>query len=118
MPLHSLSNFEIHKYQNKHKLKGIYSRNNSPKIKDWAYVLNLDEYKSIGTHWITIYVNDDNVTYFGRFLEHIPKDTKKFIGNKNITTNIYRIQAFYRQILNKWRWKNSIALKVQKFLKH
>ena len=42
-----------------------------------------------------MYVNDNNVTYFGSFgVEHIPKETKKFIGNKNITTNIYRIQAY------------------------
>ena len=27
-------------------------------------------------------------------VEHIPKETKKFIGNKNIITNIHRIQAY------------------------
>ena len=33
--------------------------------------------------------------YFDSFgLEHITKETKKFIGYINITTNIYRIQAF------------------------
>ena len=32
-------------------------------------------------------------TYFESFgVEHIPKEIKKFVGNKNITTNIYRIQ--------------------------
>ena len=56
-------------------------------------MINLDEYKSIGTHWIALCVNDNNVTYFDSFgVEHIPKETEKFIGNKNIT-NIYRIQA-------------------------
>ena len=40
-------------------------------------------------------VNNNNVIYFGSFgAEHIPKENKKFIGNKNITTNIYRIQAY------------------------
>ena len=34
------------------KFNGVYSRNELPKIKDRAYVTNLDEYKSIGTHWI------------------------------------------------------------------
>ena len=34
----------------KPKFNGVYSRNNLPKIKDGAYVINLDEYKSIGTH--------------------------------------------------------------------
>ena len=37
----------------------------------------------------------ENVTYFDSFgVEHVPKEIRKFIGNKNIITNIYRIQAF------------------------
>ena len=61
-----------------------------------AYVINLDEYKSIGTPWIAFYVNDDSVTYFDSFgVEHNPKEIKKFIGHINITTNIFRIQVFY-----------------------
>ena len=44
-------------------------------IKDGAYIINLDEYESIGTHWISLYVNDNNVTYFDNFgVEHIPKE--------------------------------------------
>ena len=44
----------------------------------------LNEYESIGTHWIALYVNDNNVTYFDSFgVEQIPKEIKKFIGNKN-----------------------------------
>ena len=39
-------------------------RNNSFKVKDVAYVINLCEYKSIESLWITRYVNGDNVTYF------------------------------------------------------
>ena len=51
MPSHPLTNFEIQKYyQNEPKFNGVYSRNNLPKIKDGAYVINLDEFKSIGTH--------------------------------------------------------------------
>ena len=43
--------------------------------KIWDYVINLDEYKSIGTHWIALHVNGDNVTYSGSFgVEHIPKE--------------------------------------------
>ena len=54
-----------------------------------------DEYESIGTHWIVLYVNDNNLTYFDTFgVEHIPKEIKKNIGHENITTNIYRIQAY------------------------
>ena len=56
------------------------------------YVINLDEYKSRGTVWITLYVNDDNVAYFDNFgVEHNIKEFKKFIGNKNIKRSIYRI---------------------------
>ena len=93
---HPLTNVEIQKYyQNELKLDGVYSRNNLPKIKDGAYVINLDEYKSIGTHWIALYVNAENVTYFDSFgVEHIPKEIKKLIWNKNIITNVYRIQVY------------------------
>ena len=96
MPPHPLTNFQIQKYyQKKPKFNGVYSLHNLPKTKDEAHVINLDEYKSIGSHWIALYVNDNNVTYFNSFgVEHVPKEIKKFIGNKNIITNIYRIQAY------------------------
>ena len=95
MPPHPLTNFDIQKYyQNKPKLNGLYSKNNSSKIKNGAYIINLDEYKSIGTYWIASYVNIEYVTYFDSFgVEHILKEIKKFIANKNTVTNIYRTQA-------------------------
>ena len=76
MSPHSLNKFEIQKYyQNEPKFNGIYSRNNLPKIKDKVYVINLDEFKSIGTHWIALCVNGNNVIYFDSFgVEHIPKE--------------------------------------------
>ena len=91
-----LTNFEIQKYyQNEPKFNGVYSRNKLTKIKDVAYVIHLDEYKSIRTHWIDLYVNAENVTHFNSFgIEHIPKEIKKLIVNKNIITNIYKIQAY------------------------
>ena len=53
MPSHPLTNFEIQKYyQNEPKFNCVYSRNDLFKIKDGAYIINLDEYESIGTHWI------------------------------------------------------------------
>ena len=72
MPSHSLTNFQKQKYyQNEAKFNGVYSRNSLPKIKDGSYVINLDEYESIGSHWIALYVNDNNVTYFSSFgVEH------------------------------------------------
>ena len=66
MPPHPLTNFEIQKYyQNESKFNGVYSRNNLSTIKGGAYIINLDDYESVGTHWTLLYVNDDDVTYFG-----------------------------------------------------
>ena len=92
-----LTNFEIQAYyQNEPRFIGVYSRDNLPdKIKDGAYVINLDEHYDIGTNWIALYVNNKTVTYFNSFgIEHIPKELQKFIGNKNIINNIYRIQNY------------------------
>ena len=97
MPPHPLTNFEIQKYyQNEPRFNGVYSRDNLPKIKDGAYVINLDEYSDIGTHWVALYVDGANdVTYFDSFgVEHIPKEIRTFIVNKTIKTNIFRIQAY------------------------
>ena len=92
---HPLTNFEIQKYyQNEPRFNGVYSRDNLPKIKDRAYVINLNEYSDIGTHWVALYVHSNDFTYFDSFgVEHIPKEIT-FINNKNIKTNIFRIQAY------------------------
>ena len=96
-PLHPLTNFEIQEYyQNEPRFNTVFSRDNLPNsIKNGAYVINLDEYRDIGTHWVALYVNNKTIMYFDSFgVEHIPKEIIKFIGNnKKITTNIYRIQA-------------------------
>ena len=83
-------------YENNAKLNGVYSRDNLPnKIKDGVYLINLDEYSDIGTHWVDLWVNNNNVTYFDSFgVELIPKEIIKFIENRNIKTNIFRIQAY------------------------
>ena len=95
MPPH-LTNFDIQKYcKNEPRFNGVYSRDNLPKIKDGTYVISLDEYCDIGTHWVALYVSNNDVTYFDSFgVENIPKEIKAFIANKNITTNIFRIQAY------------------------
>ena len=60
-----------------------------------SYVINLDEYSDIGTHWIGLYALNDNVTYFDSFgVEHIPKEIKKIIDKSTIVTNTFRIQAY------------------------
>ena len=71
-------------------------RDNLPnKIKDGTYVTNLDEYSDIGTHWILLYVKNNDITCFDSFgVVHIPKEIIKLIGRKNVIVNIFRIQAF------------------------
>ena len=78
------------------EVNGVYSRDNLPdKIKDGAYVVSLDDYLDIGTHWIALYVNNKTVTYFDYFgIEHIPKEIKNFTNNKNIIVNTYRVQDY------------------------
>ena len=64
---HPLTNFEIQMYyQNEPRFNGVYPRDNlNDKIKDGAYIINLDEYSDIGTHWIALYVNTKTVTFWG-----------------------------------------------------
>ena len=94
---HPLTNFEIEDYyKNEPRFNGVCSRDNLPKkINNEAYVINLDEYADTGTHWIPLYSKNNEVTYFDYFgVEYIPKKVKKFIGQKDIKTNIFRIQAY------------------------
>ena len=77
-----LTNFEIQKYYKNEPKFNVYSRDNLPKIKDGAYVINVDEYSDIGTHWVALYVQNNNVIYFDFFgVEYIPKEIKAFINN-------------------------------------
>ena len=96
MPFHPLTNIKINGYYiNEPRFNGVYSRNNLPKkIKKGAYVINLDEYKNTGTHWIALSVKTNEAIYFDSFgIEHIPNEIDKFIGNKNIKSNIFRLQS-------------------------
>ena len=93
---HTLTNIEKQKfYQNEPRFNGVYSGDNLPKkIKDLAYVINLEEYADVGTHWIGFSALNIEIIYFDSFaVEHVPKEIEKVIGNKNIKTNIFRIQA-------------------------
>ena len=96
MTSHPLTMFEIQKcHRNEPRFNEIYSKNDLPKKKDGAYIINLDYYKSIETLWIALYMSGDNMTYFDSFeVEHILKEIKELIGNKNITKNIFRKQVF------------------------
>ena len=67
------------------------------KIRDGAYIINLDEYANVGTHWIALFCKKNEIIYFDSFgVEYIPEEIKEFIkefpGNKNIKTNIFRVQ--------------------------
>ena len=61
IPPHPLTNFEIQKYENEPRFNGVFSRKNLPefnfikKIKDGAYIINLDEYANVGAHWIALF---------------------------------------------------------------
>ena len=80
--------------RNEPRFNGAFSRGNLPnRIKDGAYVINLDEYEDTGTHWIALICTEIEVTYFDSFgVEHVPIEIEKFIEHKNIKTNIFRIQ--------------------------
>ena len=54
------------------------------KIKDRAFIINLDEYSDIGFHWLAFHVQNNDVTYFDSFgVEHIPKEIRTCIDNKH-----------------------------------
>ena len=92
---HPLTNFDIQiYYKTEPRFNGVFPRNNLPKkIKDGAYVINLDEYADVSTHWIVLFCKKNEIVYFDSFgVEHIPEEIKEFIGYKNIKTNIFRAQ--------------------------
>ena len=97
MPAHPLRNFEIQEYcKNEPRFNGVYSRDNLPKTRknETACIVNLDNYKNTGIHWIALYVKDNEITYLDYFgVEHVPKEIKELIGHKNIKRNLFRIQA-------------------------
>ena len=72
-----MTNFEIQKYyENEPRFNGVFPRDNLlKKTKDGAYVINLDEHKDTGTHWIALFCIRNEVIYFDSFgVEHIPKE--------------------------------------------
>ena len=88
---HILTNFEIQiYYQSEPKFNGVNPRNNLSKIKDEAIIItiiiiNLDEYESIGTHWIAVYANAENLTYFDSFgVEYIQKKLENWLETKTL----------------------------------
>ena len=73
---HPLTNFEIQKYyKNEPRFNGVFLRNNIPKkLKYGAYVINLDEYADVSTHWIALFCKRNEIVYFNSFgVEHLPE---------------------------------------------
>ena len=60
---------------------------------DGAYVISIDEYADVGTHWIALFCRRCEIVYFNFHVEHVPEEIKEFIRNKNIKANIFRVQA-------------------------
>ena len=88
--------FEIEMYcQNEPRFNGVFSRYKLPrKKKNGTYVINLDEYPDVGTRWIILFCFRNEIVYLDSFgVEHVPKEIKKLVGNKNIKANIFRVQA-------------------------
>ena len=82
---HLLTNFEMQKYyQNEPRFNRVFSRDNlANKIKDGYYVINLNEYEDVDTHWIALFCRKNEIVYFDSFgVEHVPKEIEKFIGHK------------------------------------
>ena len=91
-----LSNFEIQKYYRMEpRFNSVSSKNNLPnKIKDGAYIKNLDEYADLGTHWIALFCKRIEIVYFDSFsVEHVPEEIKESVENKNVKANIFWVQA-------------------------
>ena len=62
-------------------------KHSSTETKDGAYVINVDEYSDIGTHWVALQVHNNHVTYFDSIgVEHIPKELKTFINRRLSST--------------------------------
>ena len=92
--LHPLNNKKITNFFNYEPIfNGVFARNNLPRIKDWAYLINLDDKKCKGTHWVSLFIDRNTVVYFAYFqIEHIPQEVFSKIRDKSITRNIFRIQ--------------------------
>ena len=84
-------------FKNVKGFNGVFSRNNLSKSKNGA--INLDHSENTGTHRIVIFMKNNEffefpeVIYFDSFgVEYIPKEIMEKKGNKNIESNIFRIQ--------------------------
>ena len=65
MPTYRLTNFEIRRYyQSEPRFNGVYSYSRyilPTKIKDGAYITNIDEHAELVTHWSALYCKYDEI---------------------------------------------------------
>ena len=72
----------------------FFSGDSSTKIKDVAYVINLDNKQSKRTHWVSLFIERNTATYFDSFEnQYIPQQLFRKIKDKSITHNIFRTQS-------------------------
>ena len=89
VPVHYLSNIEITKYFNHEpRFNGVFSRHNFPRIKDEAYIINLNYKKTNGTHWVSLFIEKITAAFSDSFGIKALSKAK----DKSITHNIFRIQ--------------------------
>ena len=75
-----------------------FSRNNLPRTKDWAYVINLNDKNSKEKHWVSLLIDINLAVYlltiyfYTFWIEYISEEVLKKIKDKSITHNILRIQ--------------------------
>ena len=54
---------------------------------------NLDDEKSKGTHWVSLFIDRNLAVYFDSFgIEYIPQEALNRIRDKSITHNIFKTQ--------------------------
>ena len=92
--LHPLSNIEITNYFNyEPRFNGVFSRSSLLRIKDGAYVVNLDDKNIKGAHWVSLFIDRNLAVCFDSFgIEYTPYEVFNKIKDKSITHNIIRIQ--------------------------
>ena len=60
-------------------------------MKDGAYVMNLDDENSKGTHWVSLFTDKNLAIYFDCFgIEYIPQEVLNKIRDISVTHNIFR----------------------------
>ena len=72
------------------KFKGVFSRNNLPRIKDGPYSINLDDKRSKETQWASLFIDKSKAVYLNSFrIDETSQEVLSKIKDKSITHNIF-----------------------------